>query len=249
MGIQFKPSKCQFFSSNLKILGHRVTPEGRFPTEKGTEAISSFERPHNVSSLKRFLGMVGYFRDYIPDMSRRSQNLRSLLSQTASFSWTHAHEAEFQDLKTALLSPDIILFHPDWDKEFEVHTDASKVGCGAMLAQRHNGILRPVRFASRAFSATESRWPTFHHEFFAVKWALEHFRPYLLGRKFKVITDHANLKFLASVAPQNSKIAAWCLSLAEFDFTIEHRPGKENVVPDALSRAPLPMPHPACPRT
>ena len=244
VGIQFKPSKCQFFSSNLKILGHRVTPEGRFPTEKGTEAISSFERPHNVSSLKRFLGMVGYFRDYIPDMSRRSQNLRSLLSQKASFSWTHAHEAEFQDLKTALLSPDTILFHPDWDKEFEVHTDASKVGCGAMLAQRHNGILRPVRFASRAFSATESRWPTFHHEFFAVKWALEHFRPYLLGRKFKVITDHANLKFLASVAPQNSKMARWCLSLAEFDFTIEHSPGKENVVPDALSRAPLPMPHP-----
>ena len=69
-------------------------------------------------------------------------------------------------------------------------------------------------------------------------------RHYLIGRKFKVITDHANLKLLASIAPQNSKLARWCLSLAEFDFVIQHRPGKGNVVPDALSRAPLPSPHP-----
>ena len=243
-GVQFKPSKCSFFSTNMQILGHRVTSEGRFPTEKGTESISSFPRPHNVSSLKRFLGMVGYFREYIRNMSHRTQNLRSLLSQKASFSWSDQHEAEFQDLKSALLSKEIILFHPDWDSEFQVHTDASKIGCGAMLAQRHNGVLRPVRFASKAFTATESRWPTAHQELFAVKWALEQFRHYLIGRKFKVVTDHANLKFLASIAPQNSKLARWCLSLAEFDFVIEHRPGKDNVVPDALSRAPLPSPQP-----
>ena len=242
--VQFKPTKCMFFSKNLDILGHRVTPTGRFPTEKGTEAISNFPRPHTVSGLKRFLGMVGYFREYIPNMSHRSQNLCSLLSPKASFSWSSEHEAEFQDLKTALLSPKLMLFHPDWDSDFEVHTDASKIGCGAMLAQRIDGSLRPMRFASRSFNPTESRWPTAHQEFFAVKWALERFRHYLAGRKFKVITGHANLKYLASVAPQNSKLARWCLSLAEFDFTIEHRPGKENTVPDALSRAPAPEPHP-----
>ena len=246
-GVQFKPSKCSFFSTNLQILGHRITPEGRFPTEKGTESISSYPRPHNVSSLKRFLGMIGYFREYIRNMSQRSQNLRSLLSPKASFSWSDQHEAEFQGLKSALLSNDIILSHPKWDREFQVHTDASKAGCGAMLAQQHNDILRPVRFASKAFTPTESRWPTAHQELFAVKWALEQFRHYLIGHKFRVITDHANLKFLASIAPQNSKLARWCLSLAEFDFSIEHRPGKTNVVPDALSRAPLPTPHPeAC---
>ena len=243
-GVQFKPSKCSFFSTNLQILGHRITPTGRFPTEKGTESITSFPKPQNVSSLKRFLGMIGYFREYIRNMSQRSQHLRSLLSQKASFSWSDQHEAEFQDLKSALLSKEIILYHPDWDGDFQVHTDASKAGCGAMLAQQHNGTLRPVRFASKAFTPTESRWPTAHQELFAVKWALEQFRHYLIGRKFRVITDHANLKFLASIAPQNSKLARWCLSLAEFDFSIEHRPGTDNVVPDALSRAPLPTPHP-----
>ena len=135
-----------------------------------------------------------------------------------------------------------MLVHPDLDKSLEVHTDASKFGCGAMLAQRKNDKLRPVRYASRSFTPTESRWPTAHQELFAVKCALEHFWPFLLGSKFKVITDQANLKFLSSISPQNSKLARWCLSLAEFDFTIEHRPGKCNVVPDTLSRAPLPLP-------
>ena len=68
-GLQFKPSKCFFFfSDNLEILGHHIAPEGCFPTEKGTEAILSMPGPHNVSSVKHFLGMVGYFRDHVRNM-------------------------------------------------------------------------------------------------------------------------------------------------------------------------------------
>ena len=123
-----------------------------------------------------------------------------------------------------------MLFHPDFNDPFTVHTNASKVGYGAMLAQYHEGQLRPVRYASRSFTPTESRWPT------------ENFHHFLMGRKFKVITDHANLKFLSNKAPQNSKLACWCLSLEEFDFTIEHHAGKNNVIPDTLNRNPLPIP-------
>ena len=168
-GLQFKPTKCVFFSENLEILGHRITPACRFPTQKGTEAISAMPRPHNVSSVKRFLGMVGYFRDYVQNMSTRSKHLRSLLKKGTPFLWTSAHEAEFNDLKDALTSPDTMLFHPDWTARFEVHTDASKHGCGAMLAQWHQNQLRPVKFSSRSFNPTESRWPTTHQELYAVK--------------------------------------------------------------------------------
>ena len=108
----------------------------------------------------------------------------------------------------------------------------------------HNGQLRPVKFASHSFTPTESRWPTTHQELFAIKWGLEHFRPYVLGRKITVITDHANLKFLTLIASQQSKLARWCLSMAEFDFVIEHCPGVDHVVPDTLSCAPLPEPSP-----
>ena len=239
-GLQFKPTKCFFFSENLEILGHRITPECRYPTQKGTEAISAMPRPHNVSSVKRFLGMVGYFRDYVKNMFTRTKHLCALLKKGTPFLWTSAHEAEFNDLKDALTSPDTMLFHPDWNGSFEVHTDASKHGCGAMLAQWHHGELRPVKFCSRSFNPTEARWPTTHQELYAVKWALEQNRPYLLGRQIKVITDHANLKWLTSISPQQSKLARWCISMAEFDFTLEHRPGKEHVVPDTLSRASPP---------
>ena len=238
-GIQFKPTKCAFFSQDLEILGHRVTPLGWFPTSKGTEAISAMPRPHNVSSVKRFLGMVNYFRDYVHNMASRTKHLRPLLCKGTPFVWTDAHEAEFNDLKDALLSPDTMLYHPNWNSPFELHTDASKHGIGAMLAQWHHGKLRPVKFASRSFTAVEGRWPTTHQELFAVKHCLEHFRPYLLRRKLKVITDHANLQWLTSISLQQSKLARWCLSMAEFNFTIEHRAGSANIILDVLSRAPL----------
>ena len=152
-GIQFKPTKCAFFSQDLEILGHHVTSLGWFPTSKGTEAISVMPCPHYVSSVKRFLGMVNYFRDYVRNMASRTKHLHSLLCKGTPFVCTDAHEAEFTDLKDALLSPDTMLYHPDWNSPFELHTDASKHGIGAMLAQWHNGKLRPVKFFSRSFTA------------------------------------------------------------------------------------------------
>jgi len=146
-GVQFKPM-----------------PDGRFPIKKGTESISSFPRPHNVSSLKRFLGMIGYFREYNRYMSQCSTHLPSLLRQKASFAQSDQHETESQDLKSSLLSKDITLYQPNWDGDFQVHTDASKAGCGAMLAQKHNSTLQPVHFASKAATPTVSRWPTAHQE-------------------------------------------------------------------------------------
>ena len=115
--------------------------------------------------------------------------------------------------------------------------DASRFGIGAVLAQENNGSTRPVRFASRAFNNTESHWETMHQELYAVKWGLEQFRPYVLGKHTKVITDHANLLFLHSVRHQQSKLAHWHLQMAEFVFFIEHKLGVKNIVPDYLSSA------------
>ena len=192
-GVQFKPPKCELFSSDLEILGHTITPVGRFSISKGTNAITNMPRPHNVSAVKLFLGMVGYFRDYIRNMSMCTKFLRSLFQKGILFVWTSNHEAEFQDLKTAFVSPGLMLHHSEFDKPFEVRTDASKYGTGAMLVQWHDNELRPVRYASQAFTQTESHWPTAHQELFAVKWAMEHFRPYILRHPVKVITDQANL--------------------------------------------------------
>ena len=107
-----------------------------------------------------------------------------------------------------------------------------------MSAQEKDGVLLPVRFAFRAFTPAESRWTPMHQELFAVKWGLEQFRSYILGRRVKVVKDHVNLKKLTTVAPQQAKVARWCMSMAEFDSFIEHREEERNIVPDVLSRHP-----------
>ena len=149
------------------------------------------------------------------------------------------HESEFSPLKASLTSDDLILLHSNWNQEFELHTDASKYGCGIMLAQSYKGELRPIRYASRAFNPVESHWDTVHQKLFAIKWDLGHCRPYVLGHCIKVVTDHANLQWLKSIKPQQSKLACWCLAMAEYDFYIEHKLGVNHVIPDTLSRYPI----------
>ena len=133
-----------------------------------------------------------------------------------------------------------MLQYPDWSRTFHVHTDASKLGVGAVLMQEDNQRqLRPLQYASQALSPTQQCWDTREQELYAVKWAVEQWRPYLLGRKLIVETDHANLKWLCSIAPQKAKLARWASLLAEYDFELRHRPGNINAVPDALARYPL----------
>ena len=113
-GVQFKPAKCSFFSQSLEILGHHVTDKGRTPTTKGIDAILKMPTPRSPTDVKRFLGLTGYFRDYIPQMAERTKFLRNLLRKGVRFAWEPDHEKEFNDLKFAIVSPNAMLYHPDW---------------------------------------------------------------------------------------------------------------------------------------
>ena len=190
----------------------------RRQTAKGRDAITEMPRPTNISGQKRYLGMCSYFREYIPNMSSLTIHLHSLLHKDQPFVWTSEHQTEFDGLKQILISPSVMLYHSNWDLPFEVHVDASKHGVGTILSQNHNGHIRPVWFLLRAFNKTESNWNTTHQELYAVKYALEQFRPYVIGSKCKVVSDHANLKWLTSIAPKQAKMPRWCVSLAEYDF-------------------------------
>ena len=98
-----------------------------------------------------------------------NQHLRQLLKKVTPFTWSPHRTKEFKDLKQAVTGSDVLLHHPDWNSEFELYVDASKVGCDALLAQWKDNQLRPVRYASRAFTPAESRWHTLQQELFAVK--------------------------------------------------------------------------------
>ena len=240
VGMQFKPSKCTFFSTHLEVIGHIVTPNGRIPDPKKVQAISDFPMVNFQTAVQKFLRMVGFYGHHIPSFAQRTYHLRELLQKDRKFQLTAQVEAEFNDLIAALTGPDVFLRYPDWSKPFQVHTDASQLGVGAVFMQEDDQHhLRPLQYTSHAFSPTQKRWDTSEQELYAVKWAVEQWRPYLLGRKFIVETDHANLKWLCPIAPHKAKLARWASSLAEYDFELRHRPGRSNTVPDALSRYPV----------
>lgn len=154
--MQFKPSKCTFFSTHLEVLGHSVTPTGRIPDPKKVQAISDFPMVNSQTAVQKFLRMVGFY-----SFAQRTYHLWGLLKKDKKFQLTAQVEAEFSDLTASLTGPDVLLRYPDWSKPFHVHADASQLGVGAVLMQEDDQHhLRPLQYASQAFSPSQKRWDT-----------------------------------------------------------------------------------------
>ncbi|CAK1594239.1 unnamed protein product [Parnassius mnemosyne] len=144
----------------------------------------------------------------------------------------------FQKCKE-LLTNAPLLQYPDPDKPYVLTTDASTVALGAVSSQGTIGSDKPIAYASRTLSDTETRYSTIERELLAIIWAVKHFRPYLYGRKFTIYTDHRPLVWLYSLKEPNSKLTRWRLRLQEYDFDIVYKNGKQNSNADALSRIKL----------
>ena len=149
--------------------------------------------------------------------------------------WNAEAETAFQKLKTALCQ-DPVLVAPDFKKDFVVQTDASSEGLGAVLSQEINGEEHPVVFLSRKLTSAERNYAVVERECLAIKWALDSLRYFLLGRKFRLVSDHAPLTWMRQNKHTNARVTRWFLSLQEFNFVVEHRPGRQHQNADALSR-------------
>lgn len=132
-----------------------------------------------------------------------------------------------------------ILKYPDFTKEFIITTDASNVACGAVLSQHINGSDLPIAYASKTFNPAEAKKHTIFQEMIAIHWAINHFKPYVYGRKFKIRTDHRPLVFLFGMKEPTKKLTQMRLDLEDYNFEIEYIKGKNNVGADALSRIAL----------
>jgi hypothetical protein len=153
--------------------------------------------------------------------------------------WGEANESAFQKIKEMLTSTPV-LRNPKGKKPFILHTDNSKAGGRACLSQIANdGQEYAVAYVSRTNSRAESSFSSYEGELSAVVYAVQKFRYYLWGQRFELITDSKAMELLTTTAKLRNKLARWSLVLAEYDFAITHRPGKENTVPDLLSRKPV----------
>lgn len=144
----------------------------------------------------------------------------------------------FNTCKKILIN-DPILQYPDFSKPFNLTTDASNFAIGAVLSQGPIGQDLPIAYASRTLNPAEINYSTIEKELLAIVWAVKYFRPYLFGKKFKIISDHKPLQWLFSLKEPNSKLVRWRLKLEEYDYEIIYKKGKLNTNADALSRVEI----------
>lgn len=230
--------KCKFFRKSLKYLGYVVDEHGLRTDPDKVASILNFRTPTSAHDVKVFLGTCSWYRRFIRNFSTIAAPLNKLTSKgknAPKFEWSDEAEEAFNKLKDALVSAPILAV-PDFEKPFVVHCDASAYGLGGMLSQDINGREHPIAYVSRSLNKAERNYGATEREALAVIYAVEKFQAYLGTRKFKVITDHASLKWFLRLENPTGRLARWGCRLSQYNFEIEHRRGTDNVVPDALSR-------------
>ena len=232
-----KPSKCFLGYNELPFLGHIVREGEILPDVSKTAEIEEAATPTTKKEVRAFLGMVGYYRKFIPKFSTIALPLTDLTKKDApnKVVWTANCELAFTALKKCLATSPVLSM-PDLSAPFVLRTDASDRGLGAVLLQLKGEILHPVAYASRKLSDTETRYSTIEKECLAIVWAVQKFQPFLYGRTFVLETDHQPLNYLQTAKVANSRLMRWSLLLQVYSFVVRVIPGSQNVGADYLSR-------------
>ncbi|XP_060073561.1 uncharacterized protein K02A2.6-like [Ylistrum balloti] len=238
INLTLNKDKCRFSENEVTYIGHRLSATGVKPDPEKLSAITEMPRPVDKKGVERLLGTVNYLAKFIPNMSTITQPIRELLRKDVAFQWNKSQDDAFKQI-LGILSKEPVLAFYDPRLPTTVSADASKYGLGAVILQRN----KPIAFASRAMTDTESRYAQIEKELLAVTFALERFNNYTCGSQaLTVESDHkpleAILKKPLSQAPP--RLQRMLLRLQRYDFTLIYRPGKELVVADTLSRAYLP---------
>ena len=250
--LKLKPSKCEFFKTELKFLGHIISDKGLKADPDKITAIKDWPQPKSVKQIRQFLGLSGFLRRYIKDYAIIARPITDLLQgysnkkqsrssnlklEKEHFVWGKDQQAAFNKLKQ-VIAKDVTLAFPNFDLPFKLSCDASRNGLGGWLEQvQPNGKYRPIAFASRKTSNAERQYPVHKIEFLALKWCVtEKFKDYLYGKSFVIYTDNNPLTYVLKSAKLDATSQRWLSQLEQYDFTIQYKPGVNNIVAAAPNR-------------
>ena len=187
--------KCHFMVKEGIVLGHRVSPKGLEVDRAKIATIEKLPPPVSVKGVRSFLGHVGFYRRFIKDFSKITKPLCGLLEKDTKFVFTDECMKAFNILKEKLSTAPVITA-PDWTLPFEIMTDASDYAVGAVLGQRRDKSFHTIYYASRTLNDAQVNYTTTEKELLAVVFAFDKFRPYVIGNKTIVYTDHAAIRYL-----------------------------------------------------
>ncbi|KAL4085061.1 hypothetical protein QTP88_027899 [Uroleucon formosanum] len=233
--LKLKPIKCEFLRKEVIYLGHKLTEKGVQPDERKIKSVKTFPIPTTVKEIKSFLGLTGYYRNFVPDYGKIAKPITNLLRKGIEFIWTSECQEAFEKLKIILCN-EPLLQYPDFEKPFIITCDASNYAVGCVLSQGVIPADLPIAYASRTLNKAEINYSTTEKELVAIMFGVKQFRPYVYGQKFTIITDHKPLTWLFSVKDPGSRLLRWRIKLDEFDYEIQYKSGKTNLNADALSR-------------
>lgn len=241
-GIVINAEKCCFGQPSVDFLGHRIDATGITPLPAKSQAIRDFPMPTTRRKLRQFLGLVNFYRRFVPRCAHILEPLHDMLTgskgESAPLLWTPAASSAFQSIKDAIADT-AQLAHPRQDAPTSLWVDASNTWVGAALHQTTpEGDMVPLGFFSCKLSPTQQRYSTFGRELLAIYLAIKHFRHSLEGAEFIVFTDHKPITYAihspgANLSPREARHLSF---ISEFTTDIRHVSGQSNVVADLLSR-------------
>ncbi|KAK1595670.1 hypothetical protein QYE76_037389 [Lolium multiflorum] len=223
--------KCTFCKDKVIFLGYVVSKHGVEVDESKIEAIQNWPTPMNVSQVRSFHGLAGFYRRFVPNFSTIAAPLNDLTKKGVVFEWGAAQDHAFDELKRLLTSAPLLAL-PDFNKQFEIECDASGIGIGGVLMQEG----RPIAYFSEKLSGAKLNYPIYDKELYALIRVLEVWQHYLWPKEFIIHSDHEALKYLKAQSTLHKRLAKWVEFIESFPYIIKHKKGKDNIVADALSR-------------
>ena len=235
-GLRLRAQKTFLFRDEVDYLGHHVSADGVAMIPAYVEKITKWPRPTTTKELKTFVGFVSYYRQYIRHFSHLTNEMHTAKGKD-KLEWTSVLEEKFNKLKQAFKEAPIRAF-PMYhiDAPFLLSIDFSKDGLGAVLEQDQNGARRLIGCEGRKTTPYERNYHSSKGEISALIYGLRKFSHILRFKKFHVFTDNMSVRWLKNQPNAKGVIYRWLEELQSYDFDVFHKPGKQNILADSVSR-------------
>ena len=239
-GLKMKREKCSFFKKHIQYLGHLVSERGFEPLPEKLESIREMPAPRTAKEVKQFLGLIGYYRKFVPCFADISRPLTKLTCHNVAFEWTDQCSKAFNHLHELLMEYPILRY-PDPKQGYILYTDASGIGWSGVLTQEHldekgKSKNHPICYVSGQFRGSQLNWAALTKEAYTIYMSVCRLSFYVTDAKVTIRSDHLPLKKFLNKQTMNSKVNNWAMELEQFRLHLEWIPGTRNLLADSLSR-------------